>query len=59
MLGKRTIQMVNYCLISLALTRKIHDVHVRHPTIVTTEALSRIGALYAIESEIRGSPAEV
>ncbi len=51
--------MVNYCLISLALTRKIHDVHVRHPTIVTTEALSRIGALYAIESEIRGSPAEV
>lgn len=38
--------------------RKIHDVHVRHPTTVTTEALSRIGALYAIESEIRGSPAE-
>ena len=38
--------------------RRIHDVHVRHPTTVTTEALSRIGALYAIESEIRGSPAE-
>ncbi len=38
--------------------RKIHDVHVRHPTTATTEALSRIGALYAIESEIRGSPAE-
>lgn len=38
--------------------RKIHDVHVRHPTTVTTEALSRIGALYAIESEIRGSPAD-
>lgn len=38
--------------------RKIHDVHVRHPTTVTTEALSRIGALYAIESENRGSPAE-
>ncbi len=33
--------------------RKIHDVHVRHLTV-----LSRIGALYAIESEIRGSPAE-
>ncbi len=31
--------------------RKIHDVHVRHPTTVTTEALSRIGELYAIESE--------
>lgn len=38
--------------------RKNHDVHVRHPTSITTEALSRIGALYAIESEIRGSPAE-
>lgn len=38
--------------------RKIHDVHVRHPTTLTTEALSRIGALYVIESEIRGSPAE-
>lgn len=38
--------------------RKIHDVHVRHPTAVTTEALNRIGALYAVKSEIRGSPAE-
>lgn len=38
--------------------RKIHDVHVRHPTSITTEALNRIGALYSIESEIRGSPAE-
>lgn len=38
--------------------RKNHDVHVRHPTAVTTAALNRIGALYAIESEIRGSPAE-
>ena len=38
--------------------RKIHDVHVRHPTKVTGEALRRIGALYAIESELRGSPAE-
>nr|WP_242688254.1 IS66 family transposase [Photorhabdus stackebrandtii] len=38
--------------------RKIHDVHVRSPTAVTTEALKRIGELYAIEAEIRGSPAE-
>lgn len=38
--------------------RKIHDVYVRHPTAVTTEALGRIGVQYAIESEIRGSPAE-
>lgn len=38
--------------------RKIHDVHVRHPTAVTAEALNRIGMLYAIELEIRGSPAE-
>lgn len=38
--------------------RKIHDVHVRMPTDITTEALNRIGELYAIEAEIRGSPAE-
>lgn len=38
--------------------RKIHDVHVRHPTAVTAEALNRIGELYTIESKIRGSPAE-
>lgn len=37
---------------------KINDVHVHHPTAVTAEALNRIGVLYAIESEIRGSPAE-
>lgn len=29
-----------------------------HPTAITMEALNRIGELYAIESEIRGSPAE-
>ncbi len=38
--------------------RKIHDVHIRTPTDVTTEALKRIGELYAIEAEIRGSPAD-
>ncbi|EDX2469334.1 transposase [Salmonella enterica] len=37
--------------------RKFHDVHVRTPTVVTTEALRRFGELYAIEAEIRGSPA--
>ncbi|MGE0968573.1 IS66 family transposase (plasmid) [Klebsiella sp. WOUb02] len=37
--------------------RKIHDEHVRRPTEMTNEALNRIGALYAIEAEIRGSPA--
>lgn len=37
--------------------RKIHDVHARTPTDITTEALKRIGKLYAIEAEIRGSPA--
>ncbi len=40
------------------LRRKIHDVHVRIPTDITTEALRRIDELYAIEAEIRGSPAE-
>lgn len=39
--------------------RKIHDVHVRHPTAIPAEALKRIGDLYAIESENRGSPANV
>jgi hypothetical protein len=38
--------------------RKIHDVHARTPTDITTEALRRIGELYAIEAEISGSPAE-
>lgn len=37
---------------------EIHDVYVRTPTDITTEALRRIGELYAIEAEIRGSPAE-
>ncbi|MDC7861844.1 IS66 family transposase [Pantoea ananatis] len=32
--------------------------HARTPTDITTEALRRIGELYAIEAEIRGSPAE-
>ncbi|MFT4466061.1 MAG: IS66 family transposase, partial [Sodalis sp. (in: enterobacteria)] len=38
--------------------RKIHDIHVRHPSPTTTEALRRIGELYAIEVDIRGRPAE-
>jgi transposase len=38
--------------------RKVHDVHVRTPTDITIEALKRIGELYAIEAEIRGSPAD-
>lgn len=38
--------------------RKIHDEHAGRPTELTTEALKRIGALYAIEADIRGSPEE-
>lgn len=38
--------------------RKVHEVHARTPTDITTEALKRIGELYAIGAEIRGSPAE-
>ncbi len=38
--------------------RKIHDEHARRPTELTTEGLRRIAALYAIEADIRGSPAE-
>ena len=39
--------------------RKFHEIHVVHASPATTEALARIGALYAIEEEIRGKPAEL
>ncbi len=39
--------------------RKFHDIHVIHASPTTTEALARIGALYAIEEEIRGKPANL
>ena len=38
--------------------RKLHDIHVVHASPTTTEAMARIGALYGIEEEIRGKPAE-
>lgn len=38
--------------------RKIHDLHARKATPTTTEILRRIGELYAIESQIRGQPAD-
>lgn len=34
--------------------RKFHDIHVTHRSPITTEALNRIGALYAIEDLVRG-----
>ncbi len=33
--------------------RKIHDVQVRTPSVLTEEALKRIGELYTVEAEIR------
>jgi transposase len=36
--------------------RKFHDIHLAHASPTTTEALARIGALYAIEDQIRGKP---
>ncbi|HZB87880.1 MAG TPA: IS66 family transposase [Terracidiphilus sp.] len=39
--------------------RKFHEIHVLHASPATTEALARIGALYAIEEEVRGKPAEL
>ena len=39
--------------------RKFHDIHVAHASPATTEAMVRIGALYGIEEEIRGKPAEL
>jgi hypothetical protein len=39
--------------------RKLHDIHAIHASPITTEALARIGALYRIEEEVRGKPAEL
>jgi transposase len=39
--------------------RKFHDIHVVHASPITTEAIHRIGALYGIEEDIRGKPAEL
>lgn len=38
--------------------RKFYDLHQVHASPITTEALERIGQLYAIEREIRGRPPE-
>ena len=35
--------------------RKFHEIHIAHASSITTEAIERIAALYAIEAEIRGS----
>jgi transposase len=39
--------------------RKFHDIHLMHASPTTTEALSRIGALYVIEDEVRGKPVDL
>lgn len=39
--------------------RKFHDIHAVHALPITTEAIARIGALYSIEEEVRGKPAEL
>src|SRR5580692_5091419 len=39
--------------------RKFHEIHAIHASPTTTEALAKIGALYAIEDEVRGKPAEL
>jgi transposase len=39
--------------------RKFHDIHLAHASPTTTEALARIGALYAIEDEVRGKPVDI
>jgi transposase len=39
--------------------RKFHDIHAIHASPITTEALTRIGALYGIENDVRGKPAEL
>ncbi len=39
--------------------RKFHDIHAIHASPTTTAALARIAALYVMEDEIRGKPADV
>jgi len=39
--------------------RKFHDIHLAHASPTTNDALARIGALYAIEDEIRGKPVDL
>lgn len=39
--------------------RKVFDLHERLPTPLTTDILERIGALYAVEAEVRGQPPDV
>src|SRR6202034_1037226 len=39
--------------------RKFHEIDVIHASPTTAEALARIGALYAIEDEVRGKPADL
>jgi transposase len=39
--------------------RKFHEIHAIHASPTTAEALARIGALYTIEEEIRGKPADL
>ena len=38
--------------------RKFYDIHVANDSPIAAEALTRIGALYAIEAELRGRPPE-
>ena len=39
--------------------RKFYEIHTAHPSPITTAALERIGALYGIEEQIRGKPADL
>ena len=39
--------------------RKFYDLHHAHASPLAADALRRIGALYAVEAELRGQPAEV
>ena len=39
--------------------RKIFDIHKPRPTLLTTDILERIAALYAIEAKVRGQPPDV
>jgi transposase len=41
------------------LRRKFYDIHLAHASPIAAEALERIAALYAVESDVRGKPPEL
>jgi transposase len=56
--GGGTDNAPQLCFCWAHLRRKFYDIHVDNPSPLAEEALRRIAELYALEAEIRGTPAE-